>query len=88
MRILCIVGFKLNVINRTKELGNTAAVRYFELPPTKKIIHKWRRHEKKLLESKKLKSFYTHTTKWPNIKMEIKNCVTDQRHKEYCVSKQ
>jgi uncharacterized protein (UPF0333 family) len=32
-------------------------------------------------------SFYTYTTKWPNIKMEMENWVTDQRHKEYCVSK-
>jgi len=31
--------------------------------------------------------FYTHTTKWPNITMEMQNWVRDQRHKEYCVSK-
>jgi hypothetical protein len=32
-------------------------------------------------------SFNTCTTKWPNIKMELKNWLTDQRHKEFCVSK-
>jgi hypothetical protein len=31
MRILCIVGFKLNVIEDAEEHGNTAAERHFGL---------------------------------------------------------
>jgi len=36
MRIPCTLRFKLNIKNHMKELGNTAAVRHFELPPTNK----------------------------------------------------
>jgi len=43
-----------------KELGNTAPVRHFGLPPTTKIIYKWRRQEKKLQDFKKLNSLFIH----------------------------
>jgi hypothetical protein len=60
MRTPCTVGFKLNIKNHLKELGNTAPVRHFGFPPTKKMIHKWRRQEKKLRDFKKLNSLFIH----------------------------
>ena len=60
MRISCTVCFKLNIKNYMTELGNTAPVRHFGLPPTKKMIHKWRRQEKKLWNFKKLNSLFIH----------------------------
>ena len=43
-----------------KELGNTATVSHFGLPPTKKMIHKGRRQEKKLRNFKELNSLFIH----------------------------
>jgi hypothetical protein len=48
MRILCTVGFKLNVIKYVEEHGNIAAKKHFDPSAVKTITCEWRGQEEEL----------------------------------------
>lgn len=65
MRVLCTVGFKLNVIKDVEGPGNTVAERHFGPSWTKIVKCEWRRQQEELQKQ----AFYIHIGKCPNIEV-------------------
>jgi len=72
----CTVGLKLNMIKYTKEHGNRIPSRHFRPLPTVNMIHKLRGQDKNKSEKNKC-SFCKHTVKWPFLKAEVRNWITN-----------
>jgi hypothetical protein len=84
MRILCTIGFKLNVIKDAEEDGSTAAERHFGHSWTKNVTCERRRQQEEL----QTEAFCIHIGKCPNI--EVGGEQPDnrlQKQQNFCVYK-
>lgn len=83
----CTVGLKLNMIKYTKQQGNMIPSRHFSPLPTVNMIHKLRGQDKNKSEKNKC-SFCMHTVKWPVLKAEVRNWITNTEATEVlCLQK-
>lgn len=67
------MDYKLKVIEYTKQYGDGAAVRRFNLPSTEKLIHYWRNQEDLFGLVSRLKSNVQQSAvKGPELEQEMK----------------